>query len=274
MAASKDFLKSIGILNRNATIREHYLKWATENGLDAEYFNKKRQIPTKECPCCGIEFRKSTITCSHRCGNIYFSKKISDSKANKVKFVSCSNCNMTIEVKLQTSPSFFYCDVCKLDVFLKKPKKKFRYRYELGDDKIISVSNDSITMRDASHKLNIPYTTFIRVAKELDCYNPKQGFNENKSGYKVDTNEYLENKRFIGTVHLKERLFNQNMKQNKCEICGTEGVWMNKPIALHLHHIDGNKRNNNLSNLQILCPNCHTQTDTYGSKKRKEIENI
>ena len=48
---------------------------------------------------------------------------------------------------------------------------------------------------------------------------------------------------------------------------------MGKPIKLHLHHIDGDHTNNEFDNLQILCPNCHAQTDNYGvynSKKYKE----
>ena len=54
-----------------------------------------------------------------------------------------------------------------------------------------------------------------------------------------------------------------------CEECGIS-EWMNKPISMELHHKDGNHNNNNLDNLEILCPNCHSQTDTFRSKKRKD----
>lgn len=57
-------------------------------------------------------------------------------------------------------------------------------------------------------------------------------------------------------------------QNGKCLFCGIDS-WMNKPITLHLDHIDGNDKNNNRDNLRILCPNCHSQTDTYGFKKRK-----
>lgn len=57
-------------------------------------------------------------------------------------------------------------------------------------------------------------------------------------------------------------------REEKCEICGlTE--WRNNPILLQVHHIDGNRQNNDLSNLQLLCPNCHSQTDNWCSKNRK-----
>ena len=49
-----------------------------------------------------------------------------------------------------------------------------------------------------------------------------------------------------------------------CEI--TE--WNEKSIVFELEHVDGNSENNELSNLSILCPNCHSQTDTYKNKNK------
>lgn len=67
---------------------------------------------------------------------------------------------------------------------------------------------------------------------------------------------------------LKQKLIQAGYKENKCEICGiTE--WMGKPISLQLHHNDGDRNNNQLSNLRILCPNCHSQTDTFAGKNIK-----
>jgi len=59
----------------------------------------------------------------------------------------------------------------------------------------------------------------------------------------------------------------------ECEIChNTE--WNKEPIPLQIHHIDGNHYNNDESNIQILCPNCHAQTNTYCSKNRKKVKEI
>jgi hypothetical protein len=49
---------------------------------------------------------------------------------------------------------------------------------------------------------------------------------------------------------------------------------MDKPIALHLHHVDGNSKNNSLSNLKILCPNCHSQTDNYAGRNKKASNKV
>lgn len=66
---------------------------------------------------------------------------------------------------------------------------------------------------------------------------------------------------------LRERLIKEGLKENKCEICGIS-EWNNKPISLQLHHINGINNDNRLENLQILCPNCHSQTETFGTRGR------
>lgn len=52
---------------------------------------------------------------------------------------------------------------------------------------------------------------------------------------------------------------------NHCAICQLT-TWLGKPLSLQLDHIDGNKHNNDLSNLRLLCPNCHSQTDTFAGR--------
>lgn len=55
---------------------------------------------------------------------------------------------------------------------------------------------------------------------------------------------------------------------NKCEDCGITS-WKEKPLTLELEHIDGDNTNNSRENLKILCPNCHSQTETFRNRKRK-----
>ena len=54
---------------------------------------------------------------------------------------------------------------------------------------------------------------------------------------------------------------------NKCSCCGIE-EWNKKPIVMELEHKDGNSSNNSLDNVCLLCPNCHSQTDTYKNKNK------
>lgn len=67
-----------------------------------------------------------------------------------------------------------------------------------------------------------------------------------------------------GWQSIKDRLFQE--REYRCECCGLT-TWNGKEIKLQVHHIDGNHNNNTRSNLIILCPNCHSQTDNWTYKK-------
>ena len=67
----------------------------------------------------------------------------------------------------------------------------------------------------------------------------------------------------------KKRLITDHGWENKCKICDMGTVWHGKPLSLQIDHIDGDHENNKITNLQILCPNCHTQTSTFGSKNKE-----
>ena len=88
-----------------------------------------------------------------------------------------------------------------------------------------------------------------------------------KVGPKRPVEEYLSNQRPIQSYQLKNRLLAEGLKQHKCECCGiTE--WNGQSTPIELDHIDGNRYNNTIENLRILCPNCHAQTDTYRGKNK------
>ena len=55
------------------------------------------------------------------------------------------------------------------------------------------------------------------------------------------------------------------LRGHKCEVCDNF-EWNGRPIALEIHHIDGDSLNNDLDNLQLQCPNCHAQTENYRGK--------
>ena len=62
---------------------------------------------------------------------------------------------------------------------------------------------------------------------------------------------------------LKKRLFAAKLKSVECEICGWSEKSVDGRIPLELHHINGNRHDNRLKNLKILCPNCHSLQENY-----------
>ena len=54
-----------------------------------------------------------------------------------------------------------------------------------------------------------------------------------------------------------------------CAECGIN-EWRGRPLRLHLDHINGISNDNRFENLRLVCPNCHSQTDTYCGRNRKK----
>jgi 5-methylcytosine-specific restriction endonuclease McrA len=69
---------------------------------------------------------------------------------------------------------------------------------------------------------------------------------------------------------IRLRLLEEGLKPRTCESCGLS-TWLDQPIPLELDHIDGDKTNNELFNLRILCPNCHAQTVHYRGRNMKKF---
>lgn len=77
----------------------------------------------------------------------------------------------------------------------------------------------------------------------------------------------IENSTYASSNHLRNRLIKEGILKNECYSCGIS-EWLGKPITLHLDHKNGIHNDNRIENLHILCPNCHSQTETWGCKKR------
>jgi len=69
--------------------------------------------------------------------------------------------------------------------------------------------------------------------------------------------------------HLKLRLFNEGVKERRCELCGQDELWRGRRMALILDHINGIPNDNRLENLRIVCPNCAASFDTHCARKNR-----
>lgn len=121
------------------------------------------------------------------------------------------------------------------------------------------------------------YKTIKRRIKEdqIDISHIKLGLDSNKgrpSNQKKSAKDYF-NKKHVQMSKLKAKLIEENYLKKECSICGQGPVWNNQELVLQLDHINGNREDNSLKNLRLLCPNCHTQTPTWGAKRTKKPKN-
>lgn len=134
-----------------------------------------------------------------------------------------------------------------------------------------------LSLRSGNHQTLLNYIVLYNI--DISHFEGKQVAYKKLREYKEKI--YLSNENYFvtGVVRKnqssKNRILKNNLKEHKCAQCGIGDIWNNKPLVLQLDHINGDRLDNRLENLQFLCPNCHSQTETFGNNKRtNEIQKI
>ncbi len=137
------------------------------------------------------------------------------------------------------------------------------HKTKITDEQIINIYDKKLTLHESAVELNMTVVSLWRRAKKLDI---KWSDYKRKKSPKLRLSDILNGLHpEFQTYKLKLRLISENIKENKCEICNIT-TWNNKNINMHLDHIDGDSHNHRLINLRMICPNCHSQTETYCGK--------
>jgi len=99
-----------------------------------------------------------------------------------------------------------------------------------------------------------------------------QGWNVGRSpGPKRPLEEILVAGRWTSTHSLKLRLFREGLKTPRCEICGWAQQAADGRIPVELDHVNGDRNDNRIENLRVLCPNCHSLQPTHRGLNRKDL---
>lgn len=151
--------------------------------------------------------------------------------------------------------------------------------YEVGKDSLQRLLDDSKTYGEVLNKIDLSviannYNTLNKYIKLWSLSTDTIDKNRKQViAHPKYTKEDFEKSLEDGTCSLKphkilKKMVEYNLKEYKCEKCGIS-KWNGKDITLELHHKDGNHSNNHIDNLQILCPNCHSQTNNFRAKNIK-----
>ncbi len=144
-----------------------------------------------------------------------------------------------------------------------------------------AVVAESGSIAECVRKLELPtkqghyYRQFHKTVKSLNIstehFDPYKSRKTNAFNLRPYEEILVANSDYKSSSSLKKRLIKDGMLENRCHICNLQDEWLGRRLSLHLDHINGVNNDNRLENLRLLCPNCHSQTDTYCGKHRKKI---
>jgi hypothetical protein len=90
------------------------------------------------------------------------------------------------------------------------------------------------------------------------------------SKYSINNKDiFCKNSKYSNNSQIKKKIINEYGILEQCSICQTGNIWNNEPLSLQLDHINGINNDHRLENLRLLCPNCHSQTETFSGKRKK-----
>lgn len=144
----------------------------------------------------------------------------------------------------------------------------------LTDTQFIQLINDSYNIADALYKLKYSVNgnswAYNVIRKRMNLLNlTENDFKENTKKYTKPSivtfdSLFCKNSKHNRKV-IRYNILKFKLLEYKCQFCGLT-KWRNKDISLELDHINGVPNDNRLENLRFLCPNCHSQTETYGAR--------
>lgn len=154
--------------------------------------------------------------------------------------------------------------------------------YELSDSDFSNEVAHCISIRELSRRLGFvqasggTYQTIKKRIKDLNLSTDHflgQAFLRGKShdwtAGMPDEAVFIEHSTYKSNAGLKKKLIRDGVEE-KCAVCGIGPSWQSKPLSLQIDHINGISDDHRKENLRLLCPNCHSQTETWGARRTKQ----
>jgi len=142
------------------------------------------------------------------------------------------------------------------------------------DEQLVEAVSSCVTLQQVLDKLNL-VGGHARIKEKILQLELNTSHWKNFSGSAprkiLPIEKVLKRNTNIQTSNLRTRLLNNELLEYKCSICNLV-EWNGKAISLQLDHINGQRKDNRIENLRLLCPNCHSQTDTFCGKNIKGIK--
>ena len=132
-------------------------------------------------------------------------------------------------------------------------------------DQITEWLEQGISRSEICRRLQCRYDTLaVRLRKwNLNHLKNQGGKGFPKQNGRVKPEDYLCNDSTLNSHPLKLRLWRDGLKPQQCEECGWAERSEDGRLPLELDHINGNRFDNRIENLRVLCPNCHSLRPTH-----------
>ena len=152
-----------------------------------------------------------------------------------------------------------------------KPKEYYdKWNFENLKVLVDSSNSKAEILEKMGLKLNTGnYRTLKRYFEKYNINNNLYNGNPKRNANRVkysDSEIFCEYSQY-NSSHLKNRVLKSKLLEYKCVRCGNEGEWNGKKLVLQIDHINGISTDNRIENLRIMCPNCHSQTETFSKGK-------